>query len=152
MVAITTTFLFFGCSSTRLIKHNENFELQKSATLVNLSNDNVQIKSMKTVGDSVFAIGYYSNRQLHLSRSDVEKVVVNSRKKGFLKGCLIGGVGAGTITYLAIPNDDGMKGFGVAVWTQFGGIAGGVIGAIRGDKKTYLFENPTEETTPSQRN
>ncbi len=147
LIAIVVfTVIATGCSSTKLIKQEEDLQLYKHATLVMSNNANIDVKSIYTREDSIFAFDYYKNNHLKFHKSDIKKIVMTDRSKGAKHGFLIAGsvgllygVGYGLASDVDDPLAHPVAAGGIT--GLLGGCVGALTGLVIGSKTTYQFDN-----------
>jgi len=131
------TVIAAGCSTTHFVKWEEDLRIYENATLVGRNNAKIDVKNTTISGDSIVAIDYYSNFELHFHISDIQKVVVTNRGKGAKQGLLFGGAAGAISGYLAFEDNRAEA----ALWS--GGMSAmiGILpGAIIGSKEIYILE------------
>lgn len=148
---------FIGCSTTRVITPQTEWTLAKDAALVTSNGASLGTRFVSTTGDSIVARDYTFDRNLQFDFSEVAKVEIKNHNKGALQGFLFLGA-AGALGGLAASllytgdNNDGLRYAAPFIWGMFGGAAGALIGAAKGNTETYLFEQTQEQTNTSERN
>ena len=167
---ISTTILFYGCSSTYIIQNDYladnqlNSKLNEKQCEITLTNGDIYIGSIIEV-NSNYAAWYNtnnSNESILQPTAEIHSITLIDRSSGmgtgfgygFLSGALVGGlIGKGNekkgggggygpnINFLRGP---GPTAFGAIAGGICGGILGASYGTIGGDRDTYILNDHVE--------
>ena len=142
-----------GCTTTHVIKPNDDLNIAQNATLTTTGNTKIDVKAAYSIGDSIVAIDYFSHQEHRFHKSDVPKIVVTNRLEGALKGLLFGAVGGAALGFLGgdeNPTDAlAGRGAGAIIFGGMGAMFGPLFGAIVGSNDIYIIESSNEDQTIS---
>lgn len=141
LLVVSIIVLSQGCSSTRVIRRGEAFELEKPATLVTAEQES-RVTQARVEGDSL-VVGR-SGAEWRVPLDEVRMITRKNRGRGAAIGAVAGVVVGAVLGYAAGSSDPSgpleSRGEGAGITGAFGLLLGWIPGGIIGTKETYRFE------------
>ena len=139
--------LFFGCSSTQTIRTGEEFVLSEQANTIMKNDVFLRTSHTYTKNDSIYQTSVISYKTHVYHFSQIEKIEVQDRSMGALKGA---GIGLATSAVLiGLSKDEfngGLEVVGAGAFAIVATFIGSAIGFLYGDNSEYYFQKVGTDT------
>jgi hypothetical protein len=145
-LSVVSAMIFLGCSTTTVIRRDQDLFLEKPGTLITRDGTNINVRHTLIRNDSISGIDSRLGRKIQMPVAEAQKLVIGNRAQAAWQGMLIfAGVGA---VIGAIPDPEcgdtclfpngGLN--GSLFWAVLAAPAGAFWGAVLGNTRNYVFE------------